>query len=90
MPRIAFLWLLTGSLLRNETGRVLRMYDSSFIAIRRQMSETGELEDKLKDNLQSILEGQLNSILKQVGKGDNYHVNLIIESAEVDYEFDDE
>lgn len=43
----AYLWLLTGSLLRNETGRVLRMYDSSFIAIRRQMSETGELEDKL-------------------------------------------
>ena len=41
------LWLLTGSLLRNETGRVLRLYDSSFIAIRRQLSETGSLTDKL-------------------------------------------
>ena len=39
----AYLWLLTGSLLRNETGRVLRLYDSSFIAIRRQLSETGSL-----------------------------------------------
>lgn len=43
----AFLWLLVGSLLRNETGRVLRMYDSSFIAVHRQASETGELTDKL-------------------------------------------
>lgn len=43
----AFLWLLTGGLLRNETGRVLRLYDSSFIAVNRQISETGELEDKL-------------------------------------------
>ena len=43
----AYLWLLTGSLLRNETGRVLRLYDSSFIAIRRQLSETGSLTDKL-------------------------------------------
>lgn len=43
----AYLWLLTGSLLRNETGRVLRMYDSSFIAIHRQPSEDGTLKDKL-------------------------------------------
>lgn len=43
----AFLWLLTGGLLRNEVGRVIRLYDSSFIAIRRQISETGELSDKL-------------------------------------------
>ncbi len=43
----AYLWFLTGGLLRNESGRVLRMYDSSFIAIYRQMSETNELEDKL-------------------------------------------
>lgn len=43
----AYLWLLTGSLLRNETGRVLRMYDSSFIAIYRQPSEDGTLKDKL-------------------------------------------
>ena len=40
----AYLWLLTGSLLRNETGRVLRMYDSSFIAIRRQISEKETLK----------------------------------------------
>lgn len=45
----AYLWLLTGSLLRNEVGRVLRLYDSSFIAIRRQVSETGELKDKLNN-----------------------------------------
>lgn len=43
----AYLWLLTGSFLRNEVGRVLRLYDSSFIAIRRQLSETGALTDKL-------------------------------------------
>lgn len=43
----AYLWLLTGSLLRNEAGRVLRLYDSSFIAVRRQFSETGTLKDKL-------------------------------------------
>ena len=43
----AYLWLLTGSLLRNEAGRVLRMYDSSFIAIHRMHSETWELADKL-------------------------------------------
>lgn len=43
----AYLWFLTGSLLRNETGRVLRMYDSSFIAIHRQPSEDGTLKDKL-------------------------------------------
>ena len=46
----AYLWLLTGSLLRNETGRVLRMYDSSFIAVNRAFSETGKLKDKM-DNL---------------------------------------
>lgn len=46
----AYLWLLTGSLLRNEIGRVIRLYDSAFLAVRRQISETGELKDKL-DNL---------------------------------------
>lgn len=44
----AYLWLLAGSLLRNEIGRVLRVYDSAFIAVRRQFSETDELEDQLK------------------------------------------
>lgn len=45
----AYLWLLTGSLLRNEVGRVLRLYDSAFIAIRRQMSVDGTLKDKLNN-----------------------------------------
>ena len=43
----AYLWLLVGGLLRNEAGRVLRLYDSSFIAIRRQSGENGELVNKL-------------------------------------------
>lgn len=45
--RNAYLWLLTGGLLRNETGRILRMYDSSFIAIYRQQGVTEDIEDKL-------------------------------------------
>lgn len=45
--RNAYLWLLTGGLLRNETGRILRMYDSSFIAIYRQQGATEDIEDKL-------------------------------------------
>ncbi len=45
----AYLWLLVGGLLRNAAGRVLRFYDSSFLAIRRQISENGELEDKLNN-----------------------------------------
>lgn len=45
--RNAYLWLLTGGLLRNEAGRILRMYDSSFIAIHRQHGVTGDIEDKL-------------------------------------------
>lgn len=75
------------------TRKALENYQASRIAnlddIKQRAEELGIYEEA-KDNLQSILEGQLNSILKQVGKGDNYHVNLIIESAEVDYEFDDE
>lgn len=43
----AYLWFLTGGLLRNETGRVLRRYDSNFIAVYRQGGETNQLEDKL-------------------------------------------
>lgn len=43
----AYLWLLVGGLLRNSTGRILRLYDTSFIAIRRQRSETGSLLDRL-------------------------------------------
>ena len=75
------------------TRKALENYQASRIAnlddIKQRAEELGIYEEA-KDNLQSILEVQLNSILKQVGKGDNYHVNLIIESAEVDYEFDDE
>lgn len=43
-----YLWLLLGGLLRNEAGRVLRLYDSSFIPIRRQSSEDGTLRDRLR------------------------------------------
>ncbi|MBQ8067134.1 MAG: hypothetical protein IJ201_02165 [Solobacterium sp.] len=43
-----YLWLLLGGLLRNEAGRVLRLYDSSFIPIRRQSSEDGSIRDKLR------------------------------------------
>ena len=42
-----YLWLLLGSLLRNECGRVTRIYDSSFVPLYRQGSETGDLLDKL-------------------------------------------
>ncbi len=57
-----YLWLLLGSLLRNETGRLVRLYDSSFIPIRRQMSETSEVLDKLfyllkPEAYQSVYEG---------------------------------
>ena len=43
----SFLWLLLGGLLRNEAGRVLRMFDSSFVPIGRQTSENGTLRDRL-------------------------------------------
>lgn len=43
----AYLWLLLGGLLRNESGRVLRMFDSSMIAVHRQASEDGTLRDKI-------------------------------------------
>ena len=43
----AWIWLLLGSLLRNECGRIGRIYDSSFIPLYRAPSESGTLEDKL-------------------------------------------
>ncbi len=43
----AYLWLLIGSLLRNESGRVLRLYDSSFINVNRTPSENDTLQDRL-------------------------------------------
>ncbi len=43
----AYLWLLLGGLLRNEVGRVTRMYHSGFSAVNRQHSETGHILDKL-------------------------------------------
>ena len=43
----AYLWLLLGSLLRNECGRIARVYDSSFIPVNKPASESGHLIDKL-------------------------------------------
>lgn len=43
----AWLWLLIGGLLRNESGRVLRVYRSNFIAVNRQPSQDNTLEDKI-------------------------------------------
>ena len=58
----AYLWLLLGSFLRNETGRLVRLYDSSFIPVNRQMSETGTIKDKLlyllrPEDYESVYEG---------------------------------
>lgn len=44
----AWLWLLCGSLLRNECGRICRTYDSSFVPLYKAPSETGHLLDKLR------------------------------------------
>ena len=57
-----YLWLLLGGLLRNEAGRILRLYDSSFIPIRRQSSDDGTIRDKLyyllrPDRYESFYEG---------------------------------
>lgn len=43
----AYMWLLLGCLLRNEVGRVVRMYHSGFSAVNKQQSETGMILDKL-------------------------------------------
>ena len=43
----AWLWLLCGSLLRNECGRVTRVLDSSWINVYREPSEDGTLQDRL-------------------------------------------
>ena len=43
----AFLWLLLGSLLREQCGRLLRIYDSSFIPVRQQRSEDPTLSSKV-------------------------------------------
>ncbi len=43
----AYLWLLLGSLLRNECGRICRVFDSSFAPIYKATSENGTLLDKL-------------------------------------------
>ena len=42
-----YLWLLLGALLRNEVGRVVRMFHSGFSAVNRQPSESGFIMDKL-------------------------------------------
>jgi hypothetical protein len=44
----AFGWLIIGGLLRNEAGRVVRMYHSGFSAVNRQIAEDGEILDKLQ------------------------------------------
>lgn len=43
----AYLWLLLGGLMRNEIGRVTRIYDSSFAPAYRQSGETNALTEKL-------------------------------------------
>ena len=43
----AYLWLMTGSLLRNECGRLLRMFDSSFHPVAAQYSRMIPLRQKL-------------------------------------------
>lgn len=42
-----WMWLLTGSFLRNEAGRLTRTYDSFWIPVHKEPSETGTLQDKL-------------------------------------------
>ena len=44
----AYLWLLIGSLLRNESGRVARVFDSGFRPLHKAQSENGTLLDKLR------------------------------------------
>ncbi len=43
----AWLWLLMGCLLRNEAGRILRYFDSSFVPVYRDRSETPQLCDRI-------------------------------------------
>ncbi len=43
----SFLWVLLGGFLRNEAGRICRIFDSSFVPLYRHMSEDGSLSDKL-------------------------------------------
>ncbi len=43
----AWTWLLIGSLLRNESGRVTRYFDTGFVPAGRQQSENNTISDKL-------------------------------------------
>ena len=43
----AYLWVLLGGLLRNETGRLLRLFDSGFVPVYRDRSETPSLISRL-------------------------------------------
>ena len=43
----AWLWMLCGSLLRNEAGRVTRIYDSAWVPVFRETAETPALADKI-------------------------------------------
>ncbi len=58
----AYLWLLLGGLLRNEAGRLIRLYDSGFVPIYRHISEDGTIRDKLhyllhREEYESFYEG---------------------------------
>ena len=44
----AYLWLLLGSLLRNEAGRLVRLYDSSFLQVYGQRGEETDLLSRLE------------------------------------------
>ena len=43
----AYLWLLLGSLLRNETGRLLHLFDSSFLVYSRRIGEKNTLASQM-------------------------------------------
>ena len=68
-------------------------YQASRIAnlndIKKRAEELG-IYDKAKDNLKDILQNQFNAVLKQVGKGEDYTVNIVIESDDVNYKYGDD
>ena len=73
--------------------QALENYQASRIAnlndIKKRAEELG-IYDKAKDNLKDILQNQFNAVLKQVGKGEDYTVNIVIESDDVNYKYGDD
>lgn len=73
--------------------QALENYQASRIAnlndIKKRAEELG-IYDKAKDNLKDILQKQFNAVLKQVGKGEDYTVNIVIESDDVNYKYGDD